>query len=117
MPHHLGSSLLSMKISDIICTTIETMIDSKEDCCVIDKNNPSKLIHLGETVLLDIILATKKVFYRIYSQSGFAAITYFLAEEKEYFCSHKIEVGTYTFNTNNPDLFSLKIQKTYSINY
>jgi glycosyltransferase involved in cell wall biosynthesis len=114
--NHLSSCLREVKEEDLICSTTETIVDTKDDYYVPDKNDLTKLIHLDETVLFGTLFGRKKVFSSIKFKSGFAADADFYERAETQFRVKKVDLRTYIYHRNIPNSICSTIKKEALIN-
>lgn len=115
-PYHLSSCLREVKTLDLICSTTETIVDTIEDYYVPDKNDPTKLIHLDDTILFGTLFGLKKVFNSIYFKSCFAADADFYEKAKKQFRVKKVDLRTYIYYRNIPNSICSTMKKANLIN-
>ena len=109
--NHLSSCLREIKEEDLICSTTETIVDTKDDYYVPDKNDLTKLIHLDETVLFGTLFGRKKVFSSIKFKNGFAADADFYERAETQFRVKKVDLRTYIYHRNIPNSICATIKK------
>ena len=114
--NHLSSCLREIKEEDLICSTTETIVDTKDDYYVPDKNDLTKLIHLDETVLFGTLFGRKKVFSSIKFKNGFAADADFYERAESQFRVKKVDLRTYIYHRNIPNSICSTIKKENLIN-
>ncbi len=114
--NHLSSCLREIKEEDLICSTTETIVDTKDDYYVPDKNDTKKLIHLDETILFGTLFGRKKVFSSFSFKSGFAADADFYERAKTQFRVKKVDLRTYIYHRNIPNSICSTIKKENLIN-
>jgi glycosyltransferase involved in cell wall biosynthesis len=114
--NHLSSCLREVKEEDLICSTTETIVDTKDDYYVPDKNDLTKLIHLDETVLFGTLFGRKKVFSSIKFKNGFAADADFYERAETQFRVKKVDLRTYIYHRNIPNSICSTIKKENLIN-
>ena len=114
--NHLSSCLREINEEDLICSTTETIVDTKDDYYVPDKNDLTKLIHLDETVLFGTLFGRKKVFSRIKFKNGFAADADFYERAETQFRVKKVDLRTYIYHRNIPNSICSTIKKENLIN-
>jgi glycosyltransferase involved in cell wall biosynthesis len=114
--NHLSSCLREIKEEDLICSTTETIVDTKDDYYVPDKNDLTKLIHLDETVLFGTLFGRKKVFSSIKFKNGFAADADFYERAETQFRVKKVDLRTYIYHRNIPNSICSTIKKENLIN-
>ncbi len=114
--HHLSSSLREVKEEDLICSTTETIVDTKNDYYVPDKNDLTKLIHLDETILFGTLFGRRKVFSSFSFKSGFAADADFYERATTQFRVKKVDLRTYIYHRNIPNSICSNMKKENLIN-
>ncbi len=114
--NHLSSCLREIKEEDLICSTTETIVDTKDDYYVPDKNDLTKLIHLDETILFGTLFGRKKVFSSIKFKNGFAADADFYERAETQFRVKKVDLRTYIYHRNIPNSICSTIKKENLIN-
>ena len=110
-PHHLSSCLREVMHYDLICSTTETIVDTKDDYYVPDKNDLTKLIHLDDTVLFGTLFGRKEVFSSISFRSGFAADAAFYEKAESQYRVNKADLRTYVYHRNIPNSICATIKK------
>ena len=114
--HHLSSCLQEMEHFDLICSTVETVVDSVEDYYVPDKNDLSKPIHLDDAILFGTLFGHQKVFKSIDFKGGFAADSAFYERAETLFKTKKVFKRSYIYYRNNPNSTCAVLKKQLALN-
>lgn len=101
-PHHLSTCLQEIKNYDLIASSKETIVNTRDDYYVPDRNDPTKLIHLEDCILFGTLFGRREVFTGIHFRSGFAADADFYDKAQSCFRVKKVDLRTYIYYRNIP---------------
>jgi glycosyltransferase involved in cell wall biosynthesis len=112
-PNHLSSCLQEItKLGlDLIASTTETIVNSKEDFYVPDKLNNSEMVHVDDCILFATLFGKKEVFLDNKFLKKYAADAHFYAIASEKYAVKKVDLRTYIYYRNIPNSTTAKIKK------
>lgn len=102
-PQHLRSCLQEMYTTDLIASTTETVVDTKDDYYIPNKNNITQLIHVDDCILFATLFGRREVFTTLRFKGGFAADADFYDSAKKQFRARKVDLRTYIYYRNMPN--------------
>ena len=101
-PNHLSSCLSEMAFADLIASHTETVVDEEADYYVPDRHDNSKVIHVDDCILFDMLFGRRPVFSQFRFNNIYGADARFYEQAAVKYIVRKVNLRTYVYYRNIP---------------
>ena len=101
-PNHLSSCLSEMAFADLIASHTETVVDEEADYYVPDRHDNSKVIHVDDCILFDMLFGRRPVFSQFRFNNIYGADARFYEQAAVKYIVRKVNLRTYVYYRNMP---------------